>query len=69
VHTRDELLTLLNLQLDLHDKYTIELGPRPFDPLKRFFKIYIRDFAGASELREKLMHTKDTKAVRALLKK
>lgn len=66
-HTRDELVGLLNLQLDLHDKYSAELGPRKFDPLKRFFKIYIRDFAGASELREQLMHTKTTDEVRQLL--
>ncbi len=66
-HSRDELIELLNLQLDLHDKYSAELGPRKFDPLKRFFKIYVRDFPGASELREKLMHTKTTDEVRALI--
>lgn len=66
-HNRDELISLLNLQLDLHDKYSTELGPRKFDPLKRFFKIYIRDFPGASELRDKLMHTKTTDEVRNLL--
>ncbi len=66
-HTRKELLDLLTLQLDLHDKYSAELGPRKFDPLKRFFKIYVREFEGASELREKLMHTKTTDEVRTLL--
>jgi len=66
-HSREELIGLLNLQLDLHDKYSIELGPRKFDPLKRFFKIYIRDFPGASELRDALMHTKTTDEVRSLL--
>jgi tRNA-dihydrouridine synthase len=66
-HDREELLGLLSLQLDLHDKYTAELGPRKFDPLKRFFKIYVREFEGASELREKMMHTKTTDDVRALL--
>lgn len=65
--TQTQLLELLNLQLDLHDKYSTELEPRKFDPLKRFFKIYVRDFAGASELREKLMHTKSTDEVRAIL--
>jgi len=67
-HTRDELLQLLNLQLDLHDKYSTEIEPRKFDPLKRFFKIYIRSFPGASELREQLMHTKTTAEVRGILK-
>lgn len=66
-HSREELLELLNLQLDLFDKYSTELEPRRFDPLKRFFKIYVRDFPGASELREQLMHTKSTDEVRALL--
>lgn len=66
-HSREELLGLLSLQLDLFDKYSKELEPRKFDPLKRFFKIYVREFAGASELREKLMHTKSTDEVRSLL--
>ncbi len=66
-HPRDEYIKLLNLQLDLHDKYSEELGPRKFDPLKRYFKIYIRDFSGASELRDKLMHTKTTDEVRKLI--
>lgn len=66
-HSKEELLELLNYQLDLFDKYNEELETRKFDPLKRFFKIYIRDFPGASELREKLMHTKNTTDVRAIL--
>jgi tRNA-dihydrouridine synthase len=66
-HSREELLSLLNLHLDLFDKYSTELEPRRYEPLKRFFKIYIRDFPGASELREQLMHTKSTDEVRALI--
>jgi tRNA-dihydrouridine synthase len=66
-HSREELVELLRIQLDLHDKYSTELEPRKFDPLKRFFKIYIRGFDGASELRDRLMHTKTTDEVRALL--
>lgn len=66
-HSREELLGLLHLQLDLHDKYSNELEPRRYDPLKRFFKIYVRDFAGASELRDQLMHTKTTDDARATL--
>ncbi|MNH50292.1 putative tRNA-dihydrouridine synthase [compost metagenome] len=66
-HSREELLGLLRLQLDLHDKYSEELGERKFEPLKRFFKIYVREFDGASELRDKLMHTKSTEEVRAIL--
>ena len=66
-HSREELLGLLRLQLDLHDKYSAEFAPRKFEPLKRFFKIYIRDFDGASELRDKLMHAHDTTEVRNVL--
>lgn len=65
-HSREELLDLLRLQLDLYDHYS-HLTNRPFDTLKRFFKIYVRDFEGAAELRDKLMHTKSTDQVRALL--
>jgi tRNA-dihydrouridine synthase len=66
-HSREELLNLLRLQLDLHDRYDRELEPRRFEPLKRSFKIYVRDFPGASELRDELMHTTSTEQVRALL--
>jgi len=65
--SREEYLNLLKLQLDLHDSYSQSLCPRPYDPLKRFFKIYIRDFAGAAELRDALMHTKTTDEARKLL--
>lgn len=65
-HSREELLGLLNFQLDLHDQYNID-GRRKFDPLKRFFKIYMREFEGAAELRDKLMHTKNTAEVRDVL--
>ncbi|MFZ1301516.1 MAG: tRNA-dihydrouridine synthase [Candidatus Microsaccharimonas sp.] len=63
-----QLLELLNYQLDLFDKYDKELEPRKFDPLKRYFKIYVRDFPGASELRDKLMHSKSTAEVRELIR-
>lgn len=38
-----------------------------FEPLKRFFKIYLRDFPGASDLRAELMETHDTAKVREIL--
>lgn len=66
-HSASEKLDLLRTQLDLYDEYSETLGARAFDPLKRFFKIYVRDFDGASELREKLMHTSTTDEVRELL--
>jgi tRNA-dihydrouridine synthase len=65
-HTREELIALLHRQLDLFDQYESDMR-KPFETLKRFFKIYIRDFDGASELRDALMHTKNTTEVRELL--
>ena len=66
-HTSEELLDLLRQQLDLNDKYSEELEPRIFRPLRRFFKIYVRGFRGASDLRNQLMATESTDEVRALL--
>ncbi len=66
-HSSNELLNLLRLQLDLYDKYSKELETRPFTALHRFFKIYVRGFRGASELRNQLMSTKSTDEVRAML--
>ncbi|MEY8192390.1 tRNA dihydrouridine synthase [Peribacillus simplex] len=65
-HSSKELLDLLRLHLDLHDKYS-KLGLRSFKALHRFFKIYVRGFRGASELRNQLMSTESTDEVRALL--
>ncbi len=65
---KTELIALLHYHLDLFDRYQPTLG-RPFETLKRFFKIYIRDFDGAKELREKLMHTKNTSEARQILEK
>src|SRR5690625_2489674 len=67
-HSHNELLELLMLQLDLHDKYTEEIEGRLFKPLRRFFKIYVRGFRGASELRNQLMQTESTDEVRQLIK-
>lgn len=61
-----ELFALLGYHLDLFDEYQSQLH-RPVETLKRFFKIYIRDFDGAADLRDQLMHTKSTDEVRAVL--
>lgn len=67
-HSAQEHLGLLLLQLDLHDYYEKKFGQRPFKPLLRFFKIYIRDFPGASQLRHELMNTESTDEVREKIK-
>ncbi len=64
--TRNQLLDLLRYHLDLFDQWQPTLK-RPFETLKRFFKIYVRDFDGAKELREQLMACQTTDEVRAKL--
>lgn len=54
---------LLRYHLDLFDHWQPTLG-RPYETLKRFYKIYIRDFDGAKELRDQLMHTTSTNEAR-----
>jgi len=66
-HTSEELLDLFKLHLDLYDEYSEKLELRPFIALRRFFKIYVRGFPGASELRNELMTTNSTDEVRELL--
>ena len=66
-HSSKELFDLLRLHLDLHDKYSTEIEPISFKPLRRFFKIYVRGVRGVGELRNQLMYTEKTDEVRALL--
>lgn len=66
-HSSEELLDLLRLHMELHDKYA-HLELRPFTALHRFFKIYVKGFQGAAGLRSELMNTKTTDEVRELLK-
>ncbi|HWZ66057.1 MAG TPA: tRNA-dihydrouridine synthase [Patescibacteria group bacterium] len=65
-HTPAEYLELLHYHLDLFEQ-TWQGQKRSYQPLKRFFKIYVRDFAGAGELREALMNTKDINEARTVL--
>ena len=63
-HSREELFDLMRYHLDLYDKYELA----PYDPLKHFYKIYINNFPGASDIRTKLMETKSTAEAREILK-
>ncbi len=40
----------------------------PFEPLKHYFKIYVKSFPGASELRAKMMETHSVEEVRKVLR-
>ena len=62
-----ELFSLLRYHLDLFDRYQPQTG-RPFETLKRFFKIYVKGFDGAKELRDQLMHATSTDEVRNFIK-
>lgn len=65
-HSSEELLNLLRIHLDLFDKYS-EIEKRKYIALHRFFKIYVKGFRGAGELRNNLMNTKSTDEARSLL--
>lgn len=62
-HSREELLDLMRYHLDLYEKYDLH----PYDPLKHFYKIYINNFPGASEIRDKLMQTKTIAEAREVI--
>jgi tRNA-dihydrouridine synthase len=64
VHSKKELLDLLRYHLDLFDA---DRASKPYETLKRFFKIYIRDFPGSHELRARLMESHDTNEARSIL--
>lgn len=82
--TPQELRGLLEYHLDLYDAADARIKAKralslsqggdeearglPYEPLKHYFKIYIHGFAGASELRAKLMETKTTREVREILR-
>ena len=53
--------------MDLFDEVTKTVTPKHFEALKRYFKIYLRGFAHASQLRQMLMETHATDEVRAIL--
>lgn len=65
-HTPAEMIDLLRLQLDLQDQFAKQV-PRSIVGLHRFFKIYVKGFPGANDLRVSLMNTKSTAEVRAIL--
>lgn len=53
---KDERIALLKKHLVMF-KNTYKDGERKYNPLKKFAKIYMSDFPGASAMREKIMNT------------
>ena len=62
--TKEELMALLKLHLDLFDKEKFT----NFEPLKHYFKIYVKDFSGANNFRMNLMQCHSTDEVRNIIK-
>ena len=67
-HTLEQGIELLRYQLDLFEStWTGARRPPAFDTLKRFFKIYVRNFPEAAHVRDELMRTKSVADARAVL--
>ncbi len=74
--SKKERLELLKRHLDLFENTWTNVHPisekgyaKSYPPLKRFFKIYINGFEGASDLREKLMETNNVDEAKSVLAK
>lgn len=65
-HEPKEYFDLFRLHLDLFDENQ-KIENAPFMPLKRFFKIYVRNIPGAAQLRKELMNTTSTDEARSLI--
>lgn len=68
---KEELIELFEFHLKCFDERATELeakGSRyPYEPLKHFFKVYIKGYAGVAEFRNQLMSCKNTNEVRKML--
>lgn len=64
--TQEELMELLKMHLDLFEEQS-QKHYMSYEPLKHFFKIYINNFAGAKELRAKLMETHSVEEAREVI--
>lgn len=67
IHSVAEQLSALTRHLDIFEE-TWQENEKRFDPLKRFFKIYIQGFDGAAHLRARLMECVSIAQVRTILK-
>jgi tRNA-dihydrouridine synthase len=62
----EERIELFKKHVLMHDE-VFPGGERPFNPLKKFAKVYINSFPGASELRDRIMHTENVEEALAVL--
>jgi len=66
-HDLAELMDILHYHLDLHEQVWGE--QKQYEPLKKFFKIYVKSFDGAADLRAQLMESKSIDEARMILAK
>ena len=67
-HQPAQLMGLLKLHLKLFEEHEKSYSRTlPYEPLKHFFKIYINNFPGASDLRAKLMETHSVAEAKQIL--
>lgn len=64
-HSKEDYLQLAKNHMDLYDKTWG--NDKNYHFLKKFFKMYVKGFAGSGELRDKLMRTKNSTEARQLL--
>jgi HAD superfamily hydrolase (TIGR01549 family) len=64
-HSKQELLNLLQYHLDLFEAN--HEAKKPYETLKRFFKIYVRDFPGSGKVRAALMSSQSIKEARHIV--
>lgn len=63
-HSKEDFIDVLNAHLDLYN----EMGAnKHFAVMKKFFKMYINNFPGASEMRAKLMECKNYQEVKHII--
>ncbi|MCC7543545.1 tRNA-dihydrouridine synthase [bacterium] len=67
-HSKSDRIAALLRHLELFEQTWTD-GEKRFEPLKRFFKIYIQGFDGAAEMRNQLMVCKDIVQARGILDK
>jgi tRNA-dihydrouridine synthase len=65
VHSKEDFIQLLLKHLDLFEKNWGE--SKNYEVMKKFFKMYIKEFDGANALRIKLMDTKNFEEARKIL--
>lgn len=69
-HTKEEYLKLLLVHFDFFEKANSDpiVLKKRFPALKKFLKMYVKDFSEASLLRQKLMETESLTEAREILK-